>query len=71
MKFPDLEDPRFAEFVGIMLGDGSIGRYKCKFKKGIKIQHQVKITLDSRNKEYIHYVKNLVKYLFDIEPRIN
>ena len=71
MKFPDLQDDKFAEFIGIMLGDGSIGRYKCKSEDRITIQHQVKVTLDSRNKEYINHVRDLMNYLFDVEPRIN
>ena len=71
MRFPDLQDKKFAEFVGIMLGDGSIGRYKCKYKNGIKIQYQVKVTLDSRNKEYINHVKDLMNYLFGFEPKVN
>jgi len=48
-----------AEFVGIMIGDGSINNYS------------VRVTLDSyADKEYIHYVKALVENLFGIKPRL-
>lgn len=43
-----------AEFIGILLGDGHIARY------------QVTVTLSSEEKEYIHYVSNLIKKLFGI-----
>lgn len=59
-----------AEFVGIMLGDGSIGIYDCKAGSKIKRQHQLKVTLDSRNKEYIEHVFSLMCKIFGVEPVI-
>lgn len=47
MKTPEL-DSDLAEFVGVLLGDGSIGRYECHAGKKIKIQHRVKVTGDAR-----------------------
>lgn len=70
MRFPDLYDPKLAEFTGIMLGDGSIGIYKCKAGDKIKIQHKIQITLDSREIEFIEYVKNLVEDLFGVTARL-
>ncbi|HUV72427.1 MAG TPA: hypothetical protein VMW25_05470 [Clostridia bacterium] len=49
-----------AEFVGIMLGDGGITK------------RQITVTLDDvRDREYVLYVKGLMKKLFKIEPRIS
>ena len=64
-------DKKIAEFIGIMLGDGCIGIYDCKNKNKIKKQHQLKVTLDSRNKEYISYVYNLMKVVLNINPVVN
>ena len=47
-----------AEFIGILLGDGHIARY------------QVTVTLSSEEKQYINYVRNLIKKLFGIVPGI-
>lgn len=60
-----------AEFVGIMLGDGNLAIYNCKSGNKIKKQHRIRISLDSRNKEYIHYVSDLMKKVLDVEPRIS
>ena len=61
---------RVAEFVGIMLGDGSIGIYDTKAGNRIKKHRVIKVTLDSRNEHYINYVFNLMKEVLDVEPRI-
>ena len=71
MKFPHLKNKELAEFVGIMLGDGLIGIYKCKHMNKIKTQYQVKVTLDSRNIQYTDYVVDLFKKIFGIEPKLN
>ncbi|MEK6891405.1 MAG: LAGLIDADG family homing endonuclease [Nanoarchaeota archaeon] len=63
-------EDRIAEFIGVMLGDGSIGLYNTKAGNKIKKHHVVKVTLDSRNKRYIEYVSNLMKEVLDVEPRI-
>ena len=53
------KSPELAEFVGIMIGDGSVGQY------------QISITLDSRtDKDYAEYVANLAFELFGIMPRV-
>jgi hypothetical protein len=57
-----------AEFIGIMLGDGHIGIYK--FKQQRKILHQLKVTLDSRNKQYTNFVAKLMERVLDIKPKI-
>jgi hypothetical protein len=44
----------FAEFVGIMLGDGCLSH------------NRIQITLDSRNTCYINYVSSLLHKLFDV-----
>lgn len=59
-----------AEFIGIMLGDGNIGRYNTRADDRIKVQHRIKVTLDSRNLEYIGYVYNMFKKVLNVEPRI-
>ena len=60
-----------AEFIGIMLGDGSIGIYNTKAGNKIKKHHVIKVTLDSRNKQYINYVSNLMKEVLEVEPRLH
>ncbi len=48
-----------AEFVGIIMGDGGI------------TQRQVTVTLNYKtDKEYITFVKNLIKKLFWLEPAL-
>src|SRR3989338_3777370 len=61
MNFPYIFNNKFAEFVGILLGDGSIGIYGT--------QHRVKITINSVDDlEYAHYVSNLIDSLFEVSP---
>ena len=70
VKFPNKLNPKLAEFIGILLGDGSIGIYKCKAGDKIKIQHKLQVTCNSvDDREYIDYLENLVKELFGIKPR--
>ena len=53
------QSPDLAEFMGIMIGDGSIGRY------------QVSITLDAKtDKEYLEYITTLLTSLFKIKPGV-
>lgn len=62
---------KIAEFIGIMLGDGSIGVYKTKAHDKIKMHRVVKVTLDSRNKIYASHVAELMREVLGTEPRIN
>ncbi|MBI2672707.1 hypothetical protein HYX19_00445 [Candidatus Woesearchaeota archaeon] len=56
-----------AEFIGILLGDGSI----CIKNVNSKCHNRLKITLDSNSdKEYINYVSNLIEFLFNVKPHI-
>lgn len=72
MDYPDLEAKALAEFVGILLGDGSIGKYECKRGDGtVSVQHCVKVTLSSEEVEYIGYVNSLYQELFGINPSVN
>ncbi len=64
-------EKQIAEFIGIMLGDGNLGRYKSKVNSKIKTQHRIRISLDSRNKNYIKYVINLIKEILKIEPKVH
>ncbi|MFH1055275.1 MAG: hypothetical protein V1744_04180 [Candidatus Altiarchaeota archaeon] len=59
-----------AEFIGILLGDGSLGKYKCHSEKGIKTQYRVKITCDSdEDLPYImNFVSPLMERVFKKEP---
>lgn len=64
------KEEKIAEFVGIMLGDGCIGKYPNRSREKIRYQHRVKVTLDSRNKEYTGYVSNLLREVLGIEPKV-
>lgn len=58
IKIPKL-DENLAEFVGIMIGDGSMNQY------------QVSIALSSVvDYEYAAYVENLIEELFAIKPKV-
>lgn len=61
MKLPQLENKNLAEFIGILLGDGSITR---------KYQNRVQITLNKNELQYAKYIVRLIKNLFDVEPSI-
>ena len=66
-----VETPAFAEFAGILLGDGHMARYQITRPDGrIQIKNTVKVTLDSREKQYAHYVKDLMTDLFGRSPKI-
>lgn len=69
MEYPDLENPVLAEFVGILLGDGMIGRYECNRGNGTySIQHCVKVTLSSEETGYQDYIEDMFSNLFGIKP---
>lgn len=72
MRFPDTISPLFAEFVGVMLGDGMIGKYECDRGDGTSsIQHCVKITLSIDEKRYRNYIEDIFEQLFDIRPSVS
>ncbi len=48
-----------AEFIGILLGDGNISKY------------HIGITLSSEERNYITYVKKIIKKLFGVNPSIH
>ena len=62
---------KIAEFIGVMLGDGSIGIYDTKAGNKIKKHRVIKVTLDSRNKQYVNHVFNLMKDVLEVEPIIS
>ncbi len=64
------KENRIAEFIGIMLGDGSIGIYDYKFREKTKKHHQIKVTLDSRNKDYIEHVAKIMSGVLGANPTI-
>ena len=69
MKLPSLRDKRLAEFVGILLGDGSIGIYRCKNGNRTTTQYRVKISLNSKDELiYASFIENLLEKLFGIRP---
>jgi hypothetical protein len=71
IRYPELEDEKLAELVGILLGDGCLGIYNCKFKDKIKQQHRTKITLNSKDDfEYSKYISNIFNHLFGVNPLI-
>ncbi len=71
MRYPELKEKELAEFTGIMLGDGSIGEYKCKKGDGTtNTQRSVKITISSDEKDYKEYILNLIDELFGIEMNV-
>jgi len=53
-------NPDFAELIGILLGDGSIGIYGK--------QHRVQVTSDIKEKAYSMHIISLMKRLFDVNP---
>jgi len=58
---PDMYLEEFAEFIGVLIGDGHLGKY----------QFQIVITLNSElETEYLKYLILLLKNLFKIEPKL-
>lgn len=58
-SYPTLDNPKFAEFIGILLGDGCITK------------NQLTITLNRvADHHYISYVSSLIKNLFSYTPSI-
>lgn len=69
MKGPKLGNKLLAEFVGIMLGDGSLAEYECSDGSGnIKVQRVVKVTISKDEQDYAGHISGLYQELFGIEP---
>jgi len=60
MKFPKKNNFKLTEFIGILLGDGSIS---------IK-QYRVQITLHKNEINYAIYISKIIEELFDLKPKI-
>lgn len=54
---PLQQSEELAELVGVMLGDGNI------------FENQIKVFLDSRDSEYVKYLKNLLASIIGFEPK--
>lgn len=65
------KEEKIAEFVGIMLGDGHIGIYNTKAGEKLKVHRSIKVSLDSRNKDYINHVKKIMEEVLDTEMKLN
>jgi hypothetical protein len=50
----------FAELAEILLGDGCLNIYRSHAGDKIKVKHQIKVTLDSRERQYAQYVQDLI-----------
>jgi len=61
-----------AEFIGILLGDGSIGRYESRIGNSTKTQYRVKVTGDAS--EDLPYFKDflvpLLERIFNKKPKL-
>ncbi|VVB81103.1 LAGLIDADG-like domain protein [uncultured archaeon] len=61
----------FAEFAGILLGDGHIASYITNHTNNrVQVTNIIKITLDSREEQYAQYVKDLMTGLFGKTPKL-
>ncbi|MCI0503882.1 hypothetical protein L0Y65_04170 [Candidatus Micrarchaeota archaeon] len=60
-----------AELVGILLGDGSLGIYKSRPNGKTKLQHRIKISLNSeKDAEYANYISSLFAVIFHKRPTL-
>ena len=58
VKIPSEINPTLAEFLGIMLGDGQLTHF------------QIKVTLGSKELEYVQYVSSLMNSLFNVDSSV-
>jgi hypothetical protein len=70
MRLPHLDNPKLAELIGILLGDGSIGIYNCRADCKTKTYYRVKVTLNSDEIKYAEYIRRMFIELFGLEPKI-
>jgi len=72
MSVADLDNRFLPEFIGIMLGDGSISKNKCKTGSGgHNYQYRTKVTLSSSEEQYRQHVCEMFQTIFDITPNIH
>jgi len=65
-------DSLLAEFVGILLGDGSLGIYTSHPHGRSKVQHRIKVTLNSeKDGEYAIHVCGLFERLLGSRPKMH
>ena len=68
MSSINLYSPLVAEFIGAVLGDGSIGEYECRRTDGKNsVQKVVKFTISKDEKEYAEHLNQIFEELFDYE----
>ncbi|MFH0884084.1 MAG: hypothetical protein V1861_00045 [Candidatus Micrarchaeota archaeon] len=62
---------KFAELIGILLGDGSLGIYSSKPNGITKTQYRIKVTVNSeKDARYSVYISNLFFEVFGANPLI-
>ena len=66
IKIPKTITKELAEFLGIMIGDGHIGKYTKNSKNNSYTHYELRICGNSRDKDYLEtYVNNLFKKIFN------
>ncbi len=58
------ENERLAELIGIILGDGNLFDNGRHYVLGISLNYV-------RDAEYVNYVRDLIKNVFNIDPKLN
>lgn len=68
IKIPETLDSRLAEFVGIIVGDGHIGKHRSKNGNYSSAHYQIRICGNIKDKEYYAtYVNNLFSKIFNAQ----
>ena len=68
INIPKNLDSRLAEFIGIIVGDGHIGKHRSKSGNYSSVHYQIRICGNIRDKEYyIIYVNNLFSKIFSAQ----
>ena len=71
IKVPLFLTPEFAEFIGIMVGDGHLGFYRNKPGEMGFVHYLIEVDGNIKDKEYYQdYVGGLMLQLFNIKPKI-
>lgn len=67
VKLPNELDVGLAEFMGVMVGDGNLGLFIKKTKKGTKYpKSHIRISGNKKEEDYLMYVNNLFYSLFHV-----